>query len=181
MSTTKINLTKKEKQGLLAIKKKSKSILIQDRAQAVLARNERLTIANIAKALSRSEDFIKRAIKRFTAGELEDLHLKGNNNKLTKEQKQKIVKIVKTKSPEDLKGFKFKAQFWSTDALKIVIKKKYGIEYKTEKSYYDIFKLAGFSFHKPKTKDYRQDKKKIRKFKGALKKSLKTTKIRLSW
>lgn len=179
--STKIKLTKKQKEKLLIIKRKHKSSLVRDRAQAVLARNEGLVIYNIAKALSRSENFVKKAIRLFNDGELEELNFNSNNSRLTTTQKGEIVEIIKTKSPEDLKGFGFKEQFWSTDALKIIIKKKCGVEYKTEKSYYDIFKLAGFSFHKPKTKDYRQDKRKIKKFKGALKKSYETTKIRLSW
>ena len=179
--STKIKLTKKEKQQLVKIKKKHKSTLIRDRAHAVLLRDKEFTVKNIAKALLRSEDFIKQAIKRFNKGELEYLKLTGNNRKLTMEQREKIIEIIKNKTPQDLKDFKFKEQFWTTDILKGIIKKRYKIKYKTEKSYYDFFKQAGFTFHKPKTKDYRQDPKKIKKFKGALKKSSTTTKIRLSW
>lgn len=179
--STKIKLTKKEKQQLLEIKKKHKSGLIRDRAHAVLLRDKGFTIENISKSLLRSEDFIKQAIKRFNKGELEDLKLIGNNRKLTKKQREKIIETIKSKTPKDLKDFKFKAQFWTTDILKRIIKKRHKIEYKTEKSYYDFFKQAGFTFHKPKTKDFRQDPEKIKKFKGALKKSLTTTKIRLSW
>ena len=179
--STKIKLTKKEKQQLLRIKKENKSELIRDRAHAVLLRDKGFTVKNASESLLRSEDFIKRAIKRFNKGELEDLKLIGNNRKLSKKQRAKIIKMIKTKTPEDLKDFKFKTQFWTTDILKRIIKKRRKIEYKTEKSYYDLFRQAGFSFHKPKTKDYRQDPKKIKKFKGALKKSSKTTKIRLSW
>ena len=179
--STKIKLTEKEKQQLLKIKKKSKSELIRDRAHAVLLRNNEFTIENTAKALLRSEDFVKQAIKRFNKGELEDLKLIGNNRKLNKKQQEKIIEIIKTKTPQDLKDFKFKEQFWSTDILKRIIKKRHKIEYKTEKSYYNFFKQAGFTFHKPKTKDFRQDPKKVKKFKGALKKSSTTTKIRLSW
>ena len=176
--STKIKLTKKEKQQLLRIKKKSESELIRDRAHAILLRNNGFTIGNTARALLRSEDFVKQAIKRFVQDELEDLKLIGNNHKLSKQQREKIIEIIKTKTPQD---FKFKEQFWSTDILKKIIKKKHKVEYKTEKSYYDFFKQAGFTFHKPKTKDYRQDPEKIKKFKGALKKSSTTTKIRLSW
>lgn len=179
--STKIKLTKKEKQQLSKIKKKSKSELIRDRAHAVLLRDNELTIENIAKALLRSEDFVKRAIKRFDKGELEDLKLIGNNRKLTGKQRENVIEIIKNKTPKDLNDFKFKSQFWTTDILKRIIKKRYKVEYKTDKSYYDFFKQAGFTFHKPKTKDFRNDPEKIKKFKGALKKSSKTTKIRLSW
>ena len=89
--------------------------------------------------------------------------------------------MIKNQAPNELKGFDFKGQFWTTDILRTVIKRKYGVIYKTEKSYYDLFEAAGFSFHKPKTKDFRQDPAKMKEFKGALKKSSKTTRIRLSW
>ncbi len=179
--STKIKLTKKEKQQLLRIKKKHKSELIRDRAHAALLRNNKLTIESIAKSLLRSEDFVKQAIRRFNEGELEDLKLTGNNRKLTRKQREKIIEIIKTKTPKDLKDFKFKERFWTTGILRAVLKRKYKIEYKTEKSYYDFFKQSGFTFHKPKTKDYRQDPEKVKTFKGALKKSSKATKIRLSW
>ncbi len=178
--SAKIKLTKKEKRQLSRIEKKSKSGLIRGRAHAVLLRNNRLTIENVAEALLRSEDFVKQAIKRLDKGGLEDLKLIGDNRKLSKQQREKIIEVIRTKTPRDLKDFKFKARFWATDVLKGIIKKRRGIEHKTEKSYYDFFKQAGFTFHKPKTKDFRQDPEKIKKFKGALKKSSRTTKIRLS-
>jgi len=181
MLKIKIKLSKKEKQNLLATKRNHKSNIIRDRAQAVLAVSEDLEIANIAKVLLRSDKFVKKAVKLYQKGKLSELSLKSNNNKLTKEQKAEITEMIKTKAPNELKGFNFKDQFWAADTLRAVIKRKCGIEYKTEKSYYDLFKAAGFSFHKPKTKDFRQDPAKMKEFKGALKKSSETTKIRLSW
>ena len=176
-----IKLTKKEKQQLLKIKQKGKTDTVRDRAHAVLLRGSRFTIKNKSEALLRSDKFVKNATKLYRMGKLKETHFNGNNRKLTKKQHEKIIKTIKTKTPKDLKDFKFKTQFWTTDILKRVIKKRCKIEYKTEKSYYGLFKQSGFTFHKPKTKDFRQDPEKIKKFKGALKKSSKTTKIRLSW
>lgn len=178
---TKTQLTQKQKNHLLNLKRKHRSSLVRDRAQAILARNQGLTIANIAKALSRSEYFIKQSVRRFKRGELERIKFSGNNRKLSQKQRNEIIETIKIKCPKELADFNFQTQFWSTDILKKVIKRKYKVEYKTDKSYYDFFKQAGFSFHKPKTKDFRQDPEKIAEFKGALKKSSKTTKVRLSW
>ncbi len=75
-------LTKQEKENLLKLKRKHKSVLIRDRAQVILARDKGLTISNIAQALSRSEDFVKKAIIKFANGELNNLNFKGNNRKL---------------------------------------------------------------------------------------------------
>ena len=181
MLKIKIKLSKKEKQNLLATKRNHKSNIIRDRAQAVLATSQGLAIANIAKVLSRSNKFVKKAVRLYQQGELSALSLKSNNNKLTKEQKAEITEMIKTKAPNELKDFNFRDQFWTTDILRTIIERKYGLKYKTEKSYYDLFRAAGFTFHKPKTKDFRQDPAKMKEFKGALKKSSKTTRIRLSW
>ncbi len=179
--SSKINLTSKQKEHLLTVKKTHKSSLIRDRAQAVLARNEGLTITNTTKALQRSDKFVINAVRLFKAGKLEQTTLNSNNDKLFKEKRKAIIEMIQKQCPKELRGFKFTTQFWSTDILKAVIKKKYKIEYKDDRSYHNLFKLAGFSFHKPKTKDFRQDPEKIKKFKGALKKSSKSTQIRLSW
>jgi len=178
---TKIKLTTKQKEHLLTVKRTHKSPLIRDRAHAVLIRNNGFTIKNTAKALPRSEDFVKQAIYRYKQGNLEDTELSGNNHKLSKKNRKAVIKIIQEECPKDLKEFKFTTQFWSTDILKAVIKKKYKIEYRDDKSYHNLFKQAGFSFHKPKTKDFRQDPEKIKKFRGALKKSSRNTVIRMSW
>jgi len=179
--STKVKLTPKQKEHLLTVKKTHKSPLIRDRTQAVLARNEELTIANIVKALQRSDKFVINSIRLYQAGKLEQTNLNSNNYKLSKEKREVVIKMIKEQCPKDLEDFNFTTQFWSTDILKSVIKKRYKIEFKNNQSYYDLFKQAGFSFHKPKTKDFRQDPEKIKKFKGALKKSSKSTVIRMSW
>lgn len=178
---TKIKLTKKQEKDLSNLKRKSDSEIIRDRAHVILLRNNGKTIEYIAEALLRSTDFVVQAIQRFKNGGLENSALTGHNYKLSKQKRDNIVDLIANKAPNDLEGFSFKDQFWTTDILKMVIKRKYGITYKTEKSYYDLFEAAGFSFHKPKTKDFRQDPDKLKKFKGALKKSSETTRIRLSW
>lgn len=179
--STKVKLTSKQKQHLLTLKKTHKSPLIRDRAHAVLVRNNGFTIKHTAQAVLRSEDFVKQAIKRYQQGKLEKTELSSHNHKLSEEKRKAVVKMIQEQCPKDLPGFNFTTQFWSTDILKAVIQKEYQIEYKDDRSYHNLFKQAGFSFHKPKTKDFRQDPEKIKKFKGALKKSSKSTIVRMSW
>ncbi|PIR12751.1 hypothetical protein COV49_04440 [Candidatus Falkowbacteria bacterium CG11_big_fil_rev_8_21_14_0_20_39_10] len=182
MSTSKIKLNQIQKQKLLKIKQKSQTETVRDRAHAILLRHQGFTIEQTAQALLRSDKFIKHAAKLHRQEKLTETHFQGNHHtKLTKQQRDEIIGIIRDKCPNKLPGFNFKEQFWSTDILKIIIKQKYQAEYKTEKSYYDLFKRAGFSFHKPKIKDFRQNPAKMKQFKGALKKSSETTRIRLSW
>ena len=178
----KIKINKREKQKLLKIKQKGQTEIVRDRAHAILLRHQGFTIEQAARALLRSDKFIKHAAKLRRQGKLTETHFQGNHHtKLLKQQREESVGIIKGKCPNELSGFKFKEQFWSTDILKVVIKRKYKAEYKTEKSYYDLFKQAGFTFHKPKIRDFRQNPTKMKEFKGALKKSSETTRIRLSW
>ena len=166
----KLNLTEKEIAQLLKIKKqKGNSNIIRDRAHAVLLRNNNFTINITAKALLRNEQFVKKAVKLFREGKITEIHFLGGNHhsKLSKAERIEVIEMIQTKTPKELAEFKFKEQFRSTDILKAVIKKKYNIEYKIEKSYYDLFKAAGFSFKSPKPRDFRQDPEKMKEFKGA--------------
>ena len=178
---TGIHLKEKQRQELVQLKRKTGSNLIRDRAHAVLLRNEKRTIHDTARALLRSEEFVKQAIRRYKQGELEEVKTSSNHYKLSKEQRQEVLEMIWQESPKELEGLGYQTQFWSSEILKEVIKKRYEIEYKTQKSYYDLFKEAGFSFHKPKTKDFRQDPEKVKAFKGALKKNSTNTRIWLSW
>lgn len=146
-----------------------------------MLRNNGFTIEHTAQAVLRSKDFVQQSIRRYKQNKLEKTELSSNNHKLSDKKREAVIKMIQEKSPKDLKEFNFTTQFWAADILKAVLKKKHKIEYKNNKSYYDLFKQAGFSFHKPKTRDFRQDPEKIKKFKGALKKSSKNTVIRMSW
>ena len=122
--STKIQLTLKQKEHLLKVKRTHKSNLIRDRAHVVLLRNQGLTLKNTAQAVLRSEDFVKQSIGRYQKGKLEETKLSSNNHKLSKEKRKAVIKMIKKQCPKDLKGFKFKTQFWSTDILRQVIKNK---------------------------------------------------------
>lgn len=179
--SAKINLTTQQKKQLIEIKRSHQSAIVSDRAHAVLLRTKGFTIAKTAEIIFRGDQFVKGAVKRYKQGELTKLNFYGHNRKLSKQQTDEIIELIRTQSPKELRNSKFNTQFWSTDILRQVVKKNYGVEYKTDNSYYDLFKQAGFSFKKPKTKDFRQDPEKVKEWKGALKKSWQSTKIRLSW
>lgn len=175
---TKTKLTKEQTQTLLKLKKTHKSNLIRDRAQAVLIRDEGFTLAQTAKALHRSSTFVKDAATRFKDGQLADTQYTSRHFKLSDNDRKSVIEAVQTKTPKD---YGYSTQFWTMAILKELVKKQYGVTYKDEKSYRELFVKAGFSFHKPKPVDFRQDPEKMKKFKGALKKSYVTTKLRFSW
>jgi transposase len=175
---TKIRLTEEQQQALLKLKKTHKSDLIRDRAQAVLIRNEGFTLAQTAKALRRSQTFVKHTVALFKDGKLETTGYTSHHFRLSDNNRKSVIQMIQKQTPKD---FGYSTQFWTMEIFKALVKKQYGVSYKGHKSYQDLFKAAGFSFHKPKSVDFRQDPEKIRKFKGALKKSYTTTRLRLSW
>lgn len=175
---TKIQLTQEQQQNLLKVKKNHKSALIRDRAQAILIRNEGFTLVETAKALLRSQTFVKNAITKFKEEELEITQYTSHHSKLPSVDRQAVITMLQKQTPKD---FGYKTQFWTMAIFKELIKKQYEVAYKDEKSYRELFKKAGFSFHKPKPVDFRQDPEKIKEFKGALKKTYKSTRIRFSW
>jgi transposase len=175
---TKIKLTKEQQQNLLKIKKNHKSDLIRDRAQAVLIRNEGFTLVETAKALRRSQSFVKNAITQFIEGKLEITQYTSHHFKLSLTDQEAIIIMLQNQTPKD---FGYKTQFWTMAIFKELIEKQYEVVYKDERSYRELFKKAGFSFHKPKPVDFRQDPEKIEAFKGALKKTYKSTRIRFFW
>lgn len=78
----------------------------------------------------RSDNFVKRATKLYREGKLSETHFQNNNyTKLSKEKRNKIIEMIKVKCPNELKGFKFKEQFWTADILRIVIQRKYKVKY----------------------------------------------------
>lgn len=177
---TEIKLTDHQQEELLKVKKQNQSSTIRDRAHAVLLRAKGKKIKEIAEILFKGETFVKEAIKTYQEkgilGIL-DYGKGGNNKKLTKEQKEKLRKLLE-KEPKE---YGFNQSFWSIDLLKVFVQRQFNVTYQSDQSYCDLFRYCGFSFQKPQKKDIRQDPVKIEQFKDALKKTYKTTKIRLSW
>ena len=175
---TKIKLTKEQQQELLKLKKTHKSDLIRDRVQAVLIRSEGFTLTQTAKALHRSQTFVKDTIARFKDGRLATTDYTSHHFKLSVDDRKAVIGMIQKKTPKD---FGYQTQFWTIAIFKELLAKQYQVTYQDDKSYRNFFQAAGFSFHKPKPVDFRQDPEKIKKFKGALKKSYVTTRLRFSW
>jgi len=98
---------------------------------------------------------------------------------LTEEQKQKLKKDLNG-SPQKLG---FNQEFWTLDLLKEYVRNQFKVSYKSNQSYYDLFKYAGLTCQKPRPKDKRQDEKQLKKFMKHTEVLLKKgdKKITLSW
>ena len=120
--------------------------------------NSRETIKSILQV---SQTFISTSMERYKEGGVEMLKQQyaGTEGYLTKEEKAKIKKDLGEKN------------VWGLDGLKKYLKKDYGVEYRSNQSYYDIFKNAGISWKKTQKKNPEKDEKKVLKKRREIKKN----------
>jgi len=152
------------------------------RVQAVLLNLKDHTHKQIVEITLKSIDAIEKWITLFNKEGLKGLKDKKTNRarnyKLTREQKDKIKKLIIKKSPEQVG---FKGEFWNPNLLKQLVKKEYDVEYKVKKSYIELLKYCGFSYQKVEYKDSREDKKYKEHEKLRLEKKLKKGVLRMYW
>ena len=103
---------------------------------------------------------------------------KARNYALTREQKNKIKKLITKNNPQQLG---FKGEFWNPLLLKQLIQKEFNVSYKTRKAYIDLLKYCGFTYQKVQYKDVREDKEYKEHEKLRLEKKLKKGVLRMYW
>jgi len=151
-----------EKKLLIEFHRNGPSILIRDRALAVILSNKGLTAGTIAEVLGRDVDAVRRWINRFEKTRISSLfpRYRGNNNagKLTREQKQEIARIL-SKPPSE---YGIPKEFWQVKNLKKWIKSEFGVIYESDRSYHFLFKLGRFSWKLPDKFDIKRDDKLVK-------------------
>jgi transposase len=147
------------------------------RAQVVIMLNDKLEVKLISKTTGYKKSQIfeirKKYIKKGITS-IEDLARKNPKELLTKQQRDEIIQIIKTKVPDDIG---FQSSYWTTALLGEYIKRKYKVKYKSKTSFYLLFEQAKFSYHKPGRVYEKHDEKEVQKWrkkaKVRLKKALK--------
>jgi transposase len=77
---------------------------------------------------------------------LTDKRLGSPKELLTKQQREEVLHLLKTKTPKDV-GYAH--EHWTTGILGDLIEKKYHVKYKSKTSYHLILRKAEFTYHKP--------------------------------
>lgn len=167
-----IYLTDIEK-GLLQNYFKSSPIgLIRYKAQAILMRDNGLSIQDIGQSVIKSERTITRWIKDYSTRRMASIFsgLEDNENasKLTREQKEEI-KTTLSSPPSDQKLPK---EFWDVPQLKQWIKSEFGVVYESVQSYHYLLRFSNLSFKQPAVFDVRRDDETIRKRMIAIRKEI---------
>ena len=130
------------------------------KAQAVLMVNVGTRFENIAMLTGYSRRHAFALRKAYIKNGIKAIKDKPRKIRclLTRNERDKILAMVKNQKPSD---YGYQASYWSTGILAMLIKREYGVEYKSKNSVRLIFKEAKFSYHKPDKKYQRHDEKKI--------------------
>lgn len=119
------------------------------RAQAVLLldKEENITAIKSITSYSRRQIFdLRKNYLEKGLKAIKDKRTKKAKELLTKNQKQEVASILKSKTPNE---FDYDSHYWTTGILGNFIKQEYNVQYKSKTSYYLIFKQAKFTYHKP--------------------------------
>jgi len=105
----------------------------------------------IASLLNVSISFVSKWKNLFEQGGVEALKLgyQGSKSYLSDEQKQQTLQWLNEQ------------EYWSVSELECYLSEKFGVEFKSLTSYYEILKEADISWQKAQVKNPRQDPKKI--------------------
>lgn len=148
---TKIKLKKRVKNKLIVKFRKTADSKLKERIQMVLLRNEGKTLQEIAGIIHKNKQAIVFWLKRYKKHGLKGLnprHQGGNRRLLTKEQLREIKSFLNKTSKTNLRKL-------TSKELRLHLKTKYKVEYRSPESVNQIFYKCGFSFRKPE-KCYRE-------------------------
>lgn len=160
----------------------TKQAKVKDKCRVIILRAKGYAIKEVAGILDLSPETVKDWSKLFLkkgAQAFEPKQRISNHKYLAENQKQQLKNDLNS-SPKQLG---LQQEFWTLTLLKEYVKKNFKIVYKSNQSYYDLFKYAGLTCQKPRPKNKRQDEKQIKKFMKHTEVLLKKggKKITLSW
>lgn len=152
------------------------------RTQTVYLNLKGYTHKQIAEITLKSIDAIEKWITLFNKQGIDGLKDKPTNMArhytLSKEQKDKIKKLINKNSPVQLG---LKGEFWNPNLLKQLVKREFNVVYESRKAYIDLLKYCGFTYQKVQYKDSRENKEHKEHEKLRLEKKLKKGVLRMYW
>lgn len=161
--------------------KKTKIVRERERARAILKLIEGMPRREVAGFLDislKSLDTWQMNFKRSGIAGLQTKPQKGNNHLLDRKRKQKIKEIITTRTPEE-EGQEGK--FWNVPKLAKLVKKEFGVAYRSTVAYQKLFAFCGFTFHKPVKVNKKQSSHMRKRFEDVLKKRSDGTTEKMVW
>lgn len=176
MSRQRYQLTKKQLKELKEGYNNSRDAKVRTRCQAVRLYGEGRAVAEILDITGCSRTSLSEWWEKYRhkglAG-LKDHRLGGNSAKLRPEQIADLTSRLEKYTPQQLFGEECLSpdgENWSVGDLQQAVEHWYGVKYKSESSYRELFKKCGFSYQRP-AKLYRsRSEQKVADFEAELEK-----------
>jgi transposase len=154
MAKRKFELTEVERKDLQKAYQASKDASTRTRYQAVRLYGEGYAEKEIERITGCSRTSLMewcRAYRADNSQGLVDHRTGGNSAKLSKLQIEELQQTLHQYIPREIFGANASTvdgQFWTVEDLSEVVRKQYGVEYKSHTSYTNLLSLCGFSYQK---------------------------------
>jgi len=154
MAKRKFSLTEVERKELLQAYQAGRDAGTRTRYQAVRLYGEGYLEQEIEQITGCSRTSLLEWCRAYRADHsqgLVDKRVGGNRAKLSKLQIEELQHMLHQYTPKERLGRKASTaagQFWSVEDLVLVVRERYGVEYKSRTSYTNLLSLCGFSYQK---------------------------------
>jgi transposase len=154
MAKRKFSLTEVERKELLQAYQACRDAGTRTRYQAVRLYGEGYLEQEIEQITGCSRTSLLEWCRAYRADHsqwLVDKRVGGNRAKLSKLQIEELQHMLHQYTPKERLGRKASTaagQFWSVEDLVLVVRERYGVEYKSRTSYTNLLSLCGFSYQK---------------------------------
>jgi len=154
MAKRKFRLTTEEQKELQRAYRTCKDAGTRTRYQAVRLYGEGYTEAEIEQISGCSRTSLLEWCRAYRADRLQglvDQRVGGNRAKLSKLQIEEVQQMLHQYTPQERLGSRASTsdgQFWTVEDLALVVRERYGVEYRNRTSYNRLLHLCGFSYQK---------------------------------
>ena len=154
MAKRKFKLTEAERNELLGAYRVCKDVATRTRYPAVRLYGEGYPEKEIERITGCNRTSLMewcRAYREDHSQGLVDKRVGGNRAKLSRLQIEELQNTLHQYTPQERLGRKASTaagQFWTVEDLVLVVRERYGIEYRSRTSYSSLLRLCGFSYQK---------------------------------
>lgn len=154
MAKRKFTLTAEEEKELRRTFRTCKDAGTRTRYQAVRLYGEGYSETEIEQITGCSRTSLMEWCRAYRADPLQglvDKRVGGNRAKLSKLQIEEVQQMLHQYTPHERLGSRVSTsdgQFWTVEDLALVVRERYGVEYRSRTSYQHLLHLCGFSYQK---------------------------------
>lgn len=118
------------------------------------------------------------AFNRYGLDGLKNKPSPKNHRFLTDKQTDQVKRLITAQTPLDLG---YPGNFWTTHTLKLLVKDKFGVTYRSPESCRQLLIRCGFSYHQPEKQNFRKKPHLVKRFEDKLKKDSRGIYQKMVW